>query len=155
LIQDISDTTINSITIQKTKGMAINFGHCCYPIPGDQVTGILTTSKGMVMHRSNCTNLLHIKQKSPQWMDIDWDADDNELFEVSLSCLVDNHSGTLANIANVLANLRVNIEHIVQKDKPQSKKSIDLIILVSNIVQLNNVLDKLNELPHIILTTRN
>ena len=155
LIQGISETTINSITIQKTKGMAINFAHCCYPIPGDEVTGILTTSKGMVMHRSNCTNMLHLKQKSPQWMEIDWDADDKELFEVSISCLVDNHSGTLATIANTLAELRVNIEHIVQRDKPQAKKSIDLIILVSNIVQLNNVLDKLNGLPHIISTSRN
>ena len=155
LIQGISETTINSITIQKTKGMAINFAHCCYPIPGDEVTGILTTSKGMVMHRSNCANMLHLKQKSPQWMEIDWDADDKELFEVSISCLVDNHSGTLATIANTLAELRVNIEHIVQRDKPQAKKSIDLIILVSNIVQLNNVLDKLNGLPHIISTSRN
>ena len=135
--------------------MAINFAHCCYPIPGDEVTGILTKSKGMVMHRSNCANLLHIKQKSPQWMNIDWDADDKELFEVSVSCLVDNHSGTLATIANTLAELRVNIEHIVQRDKPQAKKSIDLIILVSNIVQLNNVLDKLSELPHIISPSRN
>jgi len=155
LIQGISETTINSITIQKTKGMAINFAHCCYPIPGDEVTGILTTSKGMVMHRSNCANMLHLKQKSPQWMEIEWDADDKELFEVSISCLVDNHSGTLATIANTLAELRVNIEHIVQRDKPQAKKSIDLIILVSNIVQLNNVLDKLNGLPHIISTSRN
>ncbi len=155
LIQGISETTINSITIQKTKGMAINFAHCCYPIPGDEVTGILTTSKGMVMHRSNCANMLHLKQKSPQWMEIEWDADDKELFEVSISCLVDNHSGTLATIANTLAELRVNIEHIVQRDKPQAKKSIDLIILVSNIVQLNNVLDKLSELPHIISASRN
>jgi (p)ppGpp synthase/HD superfamily hydrolase len=54
-----------------------------------------------------------------------------------------------------LAELRVNIEHIVQRDKPQAKKSIDLIILVSNIVQLNNVLDKLSELPHIISASRN
>ena len=155
LIEGISNTTINSITIQKTKGMAINFAHCCYPIPGDQVTGILTTSKGMVMHRSTCANLLHIKQKSPQWMDIDWNADDKEFFEVSISCLVDNHSGTLATIANTLGNLNVNIEHIVQKDKPQSKKSVDLILLVSNIVQLNNVLDKLSGLTHVISATRN
>ena len=41
--------------------MAINFAHCCYPIPGDEVTGVLTISKGMVMHRSNCANLAHIK----------------------------------------------------------------------------------------------
>ena len=93
LLKDISKDTINTITINKTKGMAINFAHCCYPIPGDIVTGVLTISKGMVMHRSSCANLAHIKEKNAQWMEIDWKSDDRELFEVSISCLVENRSG--------------------------------------------------------------
>ena len=154
LLKDISKETINTITINKTKGMAINFAHCCYPIPGDEVTGILTTSKGMVMHRSNCANLTHIKGKNAQWMEIDWKSDDSELFEVSISCLVENRSGTLATIANILANLGVNIENIEQRDKPNAKKLIDLVIVVANIIQLNNILDKLKGLPHIVSASR-
>ncbi len=154
LLKDISKETINTITINKTKGMAINFAHCCYPIPGDEVTGILTTSKGMVMHRSNCANLAHIKEKNAQWMEIDWKSDDSELFEVSISCLVENRSGTLATMANILANLGVNIENIEQRDKPNAKKLIDLVIVVANIIQLNNILDKLKGLPHIVSASR-
>ena len=155
LLKDISKETINTITINKTKGMAINFAHCCYPIPGDEVTGVLTISKGMVMHRSNCANLAHIKEKNAQWMEIDWKSDDSELFEVNISCLVENRSGTLATIANILANLGVNIETIEQSDKPNTKKLIGMVIVVANIIQLNNVLDKLKGLPHIVSATRN
>ncbi len=154
LLKDISKETINTITISKTKGMAINFAHCCYPIPGDAVTGVLTISKGMVMHRSNCGNLTHIKEKNEQWMEIDWKSDDSELFEVSISCLVKNRSGTLATIANILANLGVNIENIEQRNKPNSTALIDMVIVVANIIQLNNVLDKLKGLPHILSATR-
>ena len=154
LLKDISKETINTITINKTKGMAINFAHCCYPRPGDEVTGVLTTSKGMVMHRSNCANLAHIKGKNAQWMEIDWKSDDSELFEVSISCLVENRSGTLATIANILANLGVNIENIEQRDKPNAKKLIDLVIVVANIIQLNNILDKLKGLTHIVSASR-
>jgi len=154
LLKDISKETINTITINKTKGMAINFARCCYPIPGDEVTGVLTISKGMVMHRSNCANLAHIKEKNAQWMEIDWKSDDTEVFEVSISCLVENRSGTLATIANILANLGVNIENIEQRNKPNSKTFIDMIIVVANIIQLNNVLDKLKGLPHIVSATR-
>ena len=153
--KDISKETINTITNNKTKGMAINFVHCCYPIPGDIVTGVLTISKGMVMHRSNCANLAHIKEKNAQWMDVDWKSDDSELFEVNISCLVENRSGTLATIANILANLGVNIETIEQSDKPNTKKLIGMVIVVANIIQLNNVLDKLKGLPHIVSATRN
>ena len=155
LLKDISKETINTITINKTKGMAINFAHCCYPIPGDEVTGVLTISKGMVMHRSNCANLAHIKEKNAQWMEIDWKSDDSELFEVSISCLVENRSGTLATIANILANLGVNIENIEQRDKPNAKKLIGMVIVVANIIQLNNVLDKLKGLPRIVSASRN
>ena len=31
LLQDINNETINTISIGQTKGMAINFAHCCYP----------------------------------------------------------------------------------------------------------------------------
>jgi len=154
LLKDISKDTINTMTINKTKGMAINFAHCCYPIPGDEVTGVLTTAKGLVMHRSNCANLAHIKEKNSQWMEIDWRSDDSELFEVSISCLVENRSGTLATIANILANLGVNIENIEQRNKPNSKTFIDMVIIVANIIQLNNVLDKLKALPHIVSASR-
>jgi GTP pyrophosphokinase len=155
LLKDISKETINTITINKTKGMAINFAHCCYPIPGDQVTGVLTISKGMVMHRSNCANLAHIKEKNAQWMEIDWKSDDSELFEVNISCLVENRSGAFATIANILANLGVNIENIEQHNKPNAKKLISMVIVVANIIQLNNVLDKLKGGPHIVSATRN
>jgi len=109
----------------------------------------------MVMHRSNCANLAHIKEKNAQWMEIDWKSDDRELFEVSISCLVENRSGTLATMANILANLGVNIENIEQRDKPNTKKLIGMVIVVANIIQLNNVLDNLKCLPRIVSASRN
>jgi (p)ppGpp synthase/HD superfamily hydrolase len=49
----------------------------------------------------------------------------------------------------------VNIETIEQRDKPNTKKLIGMVIVVANIIQLNNVLDKLKGLPHIVSATRN
>jgi len=155
LIQHAGKTAINALTIHKTKGMAINFAHCCYPIPGDQVTGILTTTKGMVMHRNNCSNLAHIKNKSAQWLEIDWKSDESELFQVPVRVVVENQSGVLATIANVLAQLEVNIEHLEQKTMPHSKKAVNLVVDVGNVVQLNNVLHRLKQLPTVVSARRN
>lgn len=155
LIQHAGKAAINALTIHKTKGMAINFAHCCYPIPGDHVTGILTTTKGMVMHRNNCSNLAHIKNKSAQWLEIDWKSDESELFQVPVRVVVENQSGVLATIANVLAQLEVNIEHLEQKTMPHSKKAVSLIVDVNNVVQLNNVLHRLKQLPTVVSARRN
>jgi len=155
LIQHAGKAAINALTIHKTKGMAINFAHCCYPIPGDHVTGILTTTKGMVMHRNNCSNLAHIKNKSAQWLEIDWKSDESELFQVPVRVVVENQSGVLATIVNVLAQLEVNIEHLEQKTMPHSKKAVSLIVDVNNVVQLNNVLHRLKQLPTVVSARRN
>jgi len=155
LIQHAGKAAVNALTIHKTKGMAINFAHCCYPIPGDHVTGILTTTKGMVMHRNNCSNLAHIKNKSAQWLEIDWKSDESELFQVPIRVVVENQSGVLATIANVLAQLEVNIEHLEQKTMPHSKKAVNLIVDVNNIVQLNNLLRRLKQLPTVVSARRN
>jgi guanosine-3',5'-bis(diphosphate) 3'-pyrophosphohydrolase len=154
LLQDINNETINTITINKTKGMAINFAHCCYPIPGDEVTGILTSTKGLVMHRSNCSNLEHIKIKNAQWMEIDWKSDEEEIFEVLISALVENRSGRLAAIANTIATLGVNIENIEQQENQHSTRLFHIVVVVKNIIQLNDVLEQLNKLPHLISAER-
>ncbi len=154
LLQDINNKTINTISIGQTKGMAINFAHCCYPIPGDEVTGVLTSQKGLVLHRSNCSNLEHIKEKNAQWMEVDWNSDGKEQFEVAINCLVENRSGRLAAIANTLANLGVNIENIEQQQRPGSNRLFYITLVVTNIIELNSVLDKLNKLPHLISAGR-
>ena len=154
LLQDINNKTINNLSIGQTKGMAINFAQCCYPIPGDEVTGVLTTIRGLVLHRSNCSQLGHIKEKNAQWMEVDWKSDENEHFEVGISCLVENRSGRLAAIANTLANLGVNIENIEQQRRPDSTRLFHMVVEVSNIVELNNVIDKLNKMPHLISAGR-
>ena len=51
-------------------------------------------------------------------------------------------------------NDKINIENIEQRNKPNSKTFIDMVIVVVNIIQLNNVLDKLRGLPHIISASR-
>ena len=154
LLQDINNETINTISISKTKGMAINFAHCCYPIPGDEVTGVLTRQKGLVMHRSICSNLEHIKEKNAQWMEIEWSSDEDEVFEVAISALVENRSGRLAAIANTIANLGVNIENIEQKESQNSSRLFYIVVIIKNIVQLNDVLEKLNKLPHLVSAER-
>ena len=129
---------IKSINIKKTQGKAISFAHCCYPIPGDKVAGVLTTSKGLVMHRFDCGNLIHAKQKNEQWLEINWQADENEEFEVLIRVYVENRRGMLASIANVIAKIGINIEHLEVEERDHSMKALNLVISVTN----NNKLDE-------------
>ncbi|MCH9645612.1 MAG: bifunctional (p)ppGpp synthetase/guanosine-3',5'-bis(diphosphate) 3'-pyrophosphohydrolase [Proteobacteria bacterium] len=138
-----------SIRINSTRDKAISFAHCCYPIPGDKVSGILTTSKGLVMHRSDCVNLIRLKSKQAQWLSIDWQNDESESFDVKIAIDVDNQRGTLASIANMISKLESNIEHIEVQEKDNSIKSLDLVINVVDSKHLYEIMQSLKTLKFV------
>ncbi|MEJ6559276.1 MAG: bifunctional (p)ppGpp synthetase/guanosine-3',5'-bis(diphosphate) 3'-pyrophosphohydrolase [Candidatus Thioglobus sp.] len=140
---------VQNIRINSTRDKAINFAHCCYPIPGDKVSGILTNSKGMVMHRSNCPNLIRLKSKQAQSLTIDWQNDKNESFDVKVSIDVDNQRGALASVANMVSKLESNIEHIAVQEKDNSLKSLDLVINVKDSRHLYEITESLKALKFI------
>jgi GTP pyrophosphokinase len=140
---------VQNIRINSTRDKAINFAHCCYPIPGDKVSGILTTSKGMVMHRSNCPNLIRLKSKQAQWLTIDWQNDEHESFDVKIAVDVDNQRGALASVANMVSKLESNIEHIAVQEKDNSLKSLDLVINVTDSRHLYEITESLKTLKFI------
>ena len=146
---DGNHCVIKNIRITKTQGKAISFAHCCYPIPGDKVAGVLTSSKGLVMHRFDCGNLIHAKHKNEQWLEIDWQADEAEDFEVLIRVQVENRRGMLASIANVIAQIGVNIEHLEVEEKDHSMKALNLVISVANSDKLDEALYAIKSLEFV------
>jgi len=146
---DDDQYSAQSVRISSTRDKAISFAHCCYPIPGDKVSGILTTTKGLVMHRSDCTNLVRLKSKQAQWMAVDWQPERGESFDVKITVDVDNQRGTLASIANMVSKLESNIEHIEVQEKDNSIKSLDLVISVTSSHHLYEITQALETLKFI------
>jgi GTP pyrophosphokinase len=110
---------------------------------------ILTTSKGMVMHRTDCSNLSRAKDKNAQWLNIDWQADECKSFEVKIIIDVVNQRGTLASIANIVSKLGSNIEHIEVQEKDNSIKSLELVISVADINHLQKISQNLSSLEFV------
>ena len=148
------DELNNRISIKSTKNNSISCARCCYPIPGDKVAGILTSSKGLVLHRFDCGNLLRAKQKDEQWLEVDWQADDEEEFEVLICVKDENRRGMLASIANVIAKANVNIENLEVEEDGDSMSALKLLISVSGLSQLDEVIDAIKSLEFVYLVSR-
>ncbi|RUA04343.1 MAG: (p)ppGpp synthetase [Gammaproteobacteria bacterium] len=143
------DINANRISIKGIKGKPISFAHCCYPIPGDKVAGILTTTKGMVLHRSDCGNLIHAKQKNEQWMAVDWQQSEGEEFEVGICVKIENRRGMLASIANAIAKINVNIENIEVEERDNTMKGLNFIVNVPNIAKLDEIMYAIKSLEFV------
>ncbi len=54
-------------------GMAIHYAGCCHPLPGDRITGIVTTGKGVTIHTRECQTLESFAATPERFIDVDWE----------------------------------------------------------------------------------
>jgi len=144
-----SDVTIKSINISKTSGKNISFAHCCFPIPGDDVVGVLTATKGFVLHRKNCSNFIKSKGKNEQYLDVNWTPDEDELFQVPICVNVANKRGALASIANTLSKIGLNIESLNIDEKDNYIKALNFHISVPNSEILITAIEQVSKLESV------
>jgi (p)ppGpp synthase/HD superfamily hydrolase len=84
----------------------------------------------MVLHRFDCGNLIRAKQKGEQWMEVNWQVDEGEEFEVEIHVKIENRRGMLASIANAIAKINVNIENIEFEERDYTMIGLILVISV-------------------------
>ena len=141
------------ITIHGTEGMAIQFGKCCMPIPGDPIIGCIKSGQGLVVHTHDCSLLRKGKATSEEWLDVAWDKNINKLFEVSIKLIVANQRGVLAKVATAIADAESNIEN-VNFSNEGDYTALYFTLQVSHRLHLANVMRNLRLIPEVIRITR-
>lgn len=145
----------SDLVIKGTEGMAVTFAKCCYPIPGDLVTGVLTTGRGVVVHADHCANIQELRHKHPEkCLPIRWEEDVFGEFSVAIQLELDNQRGTLAVLALAIANAESNIEDIQVLSHEGKLNKLLLIVTVNNRVHLARVIRRLRQTHQVHKITR-
>ncbi|MGC6485250.1 MAG: RelA/SpoT family protein [Candidatus Puniceispirillales bacterium] len=93
-------------------GMAVHHGSCCHPLPGDRIVGIVTTGKGITVHRVDCQNLEKFSAMPELWLDIEWERDTPGSVAARLEVVLSNEHGSLASVATLISRFEGNITNI-------------------------------------------
>ncbi|WP_238996955.1 RelA/SpoT family protein [Entomobacter blattae] len=89
-------------------GVATSFAGCCHPLPGDRIVGIVTTGKGVTIHRSNCRMLENFSSTPERFLEVEWQSLDKQKEGAGALPYVGRINVVGVNSGNVLASL-VNI----------------------------------------------
>lgn len=131
-------------------GMAVHFAHCCHPLPGDRIVGIVTTGKGVTVHTIDCETLQSFHDTPERWVDISWEYDTSEEgFTGRLHLVVANEPGTLGSLSTVIGKSKGNISNlkIISRSTDFFEMLIDLE--VSDVKHLTNIIAALRTMPAI------
>ncbi|KUJ72409.1 bifunctional (p)ppGpp synthetase/guanosine-3',5'-bis(diphosphate) 3'-pyrophosphohydrolase [Thiomicrospira sp. WB1] len=134
------------LVISGTEGMVVNFAGCCHPIPGDDIIGFISAEKGLVIHRQECANVRHFKNHPEKWLDVKWEEQITQTFDVELLLEVRNTRGALATIASKIAEMKTDIDRVRSEDKDDSYSLMHIVISVHSRKHLADVMRKLKRL---------
>ncbi len=124
----------------------VHFAKCCYPVPGDEIIGIIHTGKGITIHKKTCNTLERYKNTPEKLFNLNWDdysSFKNSTFQTKIAILAKNTPGALNEITSILAKENANIDYIKIISKTEEYTDILFTINVKNIEHLNNIISNL------------
>ena len=145
-----------ALSILGIGNLLTNHASCCGPLPGDDVIGYVTVSRGVTIHKRDCGNIKRMLETHPdRLLPVDWEYNQSTNYPVDLEMIAEGRSGLLQEITSVMSNLGVslialNTPHI----RPNEVGRISMTIEISTSVELKNVLARLKGLDRVIRVRR-
>jgi GTP pyrophosphokinase len=144
-------TITDAVTVVGLKGLYSTNAKCCNPMPGDQIVGYITRGRGATIHRQDCPNILHRKDRE-RFLQVDWGTA-QRTFPVPVTIKAYDRQGLMGDISNLLTNEGVNIADVSVNVK-QAQADMRLVVEVRDLAQLSRVLTRIESLPNVLEAQR-
>jgi len=115
-----------------TPGISIHFGHCCSPLPGDRIVGILEPERGLTVHTIDCGRLVEFSDDDSLWQDLQWTprAEMNATAASRLKATIRNAPGVLGQVATQIGEAGGNILNLVMTHRQQDFFDVEIDVEV-------------------------
>jgi RelA/SpoT family (p)ppGpp synthetase len=152
--EDGPEPQSTSLVIAGTEGMVVSYAKCCYPIPGDDVMGYLSSGRGVVIHRNSCGNLIHFRKQPEKWITVSWEEGIDREFSSQIQVETADKPGVLAEVAAVIADSESNIEEVAVNNRHMDISSMTFLLQVKNRVHLARIMRNVRKMANVIRVSR-
>ena len=146
------------IIVQGVDDLLTHLGQCCKPVPGDEVTGYITRGRGITVHRKDCSVVQHMSEEEQQRLiEVEWESDESESgeFKVDIRVIALDRKGLFRDISAIFSNEEVDITTVRTHSSPKKQQAVmRFTVEISDIGQLQGLLEKLNQNPDVIEAMR-
>ena len=128
----------------------MSYARCCFPIPYEPIIAFLSSGRGVVVHRANCTNLDGWHKQPEKWLPVQWEENvDQHTFTTELKVFVQNRPGALAAVAASVAATQTNIGHVSVVELDENTSAITLELQVIDRTHLARVIRAIRTMPEV------
>lgn len=114
---------------------------CCNPLPGDQIVGYVTRTRGVTVHRADCHNILN-EDEHERIVEVEWGSV-SKLYPVSIRIEAWDRVGLLRDITTVVTEDKVNMVGVRTTENGDGSVSVQATLETTGIEQLSRLLSRI------------
>jgi GTP pyrophosphokinase len=141
----------SEIVVQGVNNLLTTIAKCCKPVPGDQIVGYVSQSRGVVIHRIDCSHIIKAYNTNyERIIEADWGTS-QEFYTVDLHIRAYDRQGLLRDITAILANNNIGVVTLNTNSKNISEMKVDIYLQVEvpSADKLAETMTVLNRIPNI------
>jgi len=148
----LSKQTISAVKVLGVGDMLTHLSQCCRPVPGDDIIGYITRSRGVSIHRRDCYNIINEDEKE-RLVPVEW-GETNDLYPVNIQVEAWDRVGLMRDITTIVAEEKVNITAASSISHDDYTVSEYFTLETRDLAQLSHLLGKIEGVAGVISINR-
>jgi len=132
--------------------MLTRLGECCHPVPGDLIIGYITRSRGVTVHKQDCPNIIHEREKE-RLIEVEWGQAET-VYPAAVQVEAWDRVGLVRDITAVVAEEKVNITSVSFANRDDHTTLTLLHLETSGLSQLSRMMEKIEGIRGVISVNR-
>lgn len=144
----LKHTPAGSVTVKGMGGLLVKFAHCCNPVPGDEIVGFVSHGRGVIVHRTDCTNLSDLDPNRLQ--PAQWTGDIDADFLAGIKVVADNYDGLTAFVIAEISAMRLSFTQINGRINKDKQAEVEVRIKLNRRSDIDLLINRLKRDKHVI-----
>jgi len=142
----------SNIQVLGQDDLLTSMARCCTPVPGDEITGYVTRSRGVTIHRADCPNIVNAGEDE-RIVPVQWGRSEQK-YPVAVQILALDRVGLLRDITTLISDENVNMNGVRTQSTGSHETSVYLTVETTGIEQLTRLLNKLEGIRGVLSVGR-
>ncbi len=130
----------------------IRYAKCCNPVPGDEIIGFISRGRGVIIHKSDCSNILDFPETLI--IEVEWDVKEKSIYSTKIAVLCSDRKGVLASITTAISNAEANISGARISTTEDQKAMCEFELEINDLEHLKKVMRSIESTRDVISVER-
>ncbi|MDD5148698.1 MAG: TGS domain-containing protein, partial [Candidatus ainarchaeum sp.] len=130
-----------------TASTSVRLAKCCNPLPGEEITGVKTTKRKIIAHKSGCRNVS--KTPRQKLVELDWEIGSGKRFAVKIQVKARESASLLPGILNAISSSGATLVSTGAKSDKNRVITASFEIRIQQAKQFEKIMQKIKKLPQV------